>query len=264
MNCPLLHAERFGSQHAAPVLLLHGFLGSLNDWHHVISLLNQDVDFLAIDLPGHGKSRYIGLDYGFDQTSAAIIKILEKQDIVSCPILGYSMGGRIALYTAFKFPQRFSVLFLESCSAGPQNSQEQQNRLEFERALSQKLASLSMPAFINDWYSAALFDSLRHHPRFNELVEARRRNDPASLSRVVHNLGSGHMPSLWHAMQHLPMPIHVIYGEQDDKYKPIAAQMVRQVKNGSLYEISNSGHNTHFENPEEFCNVIKKVLLKKE
>ncbi|MBN1482249.1 2-succinyl-6-hydroxy-2,4-cyclohexadiene-1-carboxylate synthase [candidate division KSB1 bacterium] len=264
MNFPLLHAERFGSQRTPPVLLLHGFLGSLNDWDQVIRLLNQDVDFLAIDLPGHGASRYIGLDYDFDRTAAEIIKILDDQGVATCPLAGYSMGGRIALYTAVKFPQRFSHLVLESCTAGVRESQERQYRLKFEHELCQKLSSMSMPEFINDWYNAGLFDSLRQHARFNELVEARRRNDPASLSRVVHNLGSGHMPSLWHPMQHLHMPIHFIYGERDDTYKSIAAHMVRQAKNGSLYEICNSGHNTHFENPEEFCNVIKKVLLKKE
>jgi len=58
--------------------------------------------------------------------------------------------------------------------------------------------------------------------------------------------------------------IHFIYGELDKKYKSMEHGIQKQAKNVSLYEIKNSGHNTHFENPQEFCTVVKNILTSKE
>ncbi|MBN1467024.1 2-succinyl-6-hydroxy-2,4-cyclohexadiene-1-carboxylate synthase [candidate division KSB1 bacterium] len=256
----MLHHIRFGPPTSSPIVLLHGFLGDSRDWSDVVRHLNQ-FNFLAIDLPGHGKSRAIGLEYGFPQTAQAIIDVLDVNIISRCHLLGYSMGGRLALYTAIKYGSRFSSLLLESCTAGVPDRRQ---RVQFELELSRKLCHSDMADFVHQWYDMEIFNTTRQHARFAELVRRRSENDPVALSRVLVNLGSGTMPSLWRALRHLEMPLHYLFGEKDEKYAKIAREIEKQGVNVSLYSIKNSGHNAHFENPVEFCNVMQTILTDKE
>jgi len=215
-------------------------------------------------LPGHSSSQNIGLDFSFDDTAKAIINILNEENIPSPALFGYSMGGRIALFTAIKYQDRFSKLILESCTPGLSNSEDRKTRLEFEKKIIDKLEHLSMTDFITDWYNMPLFDSIRKHPKFNQLVKVRIKNNAASLTAVLKNLGSSVMPNLWENLSQLKLPIYFIYGDKDDKFKVIADGIQQSAKNVSLFKIKNSGHNTHFENPREFCIVLTSILNKKE
>jgi 2-succinyl-6-hydroxy-2,4-cyclohexadiene-1-carboxylate synthase len=252
-----LHFENF-SKSSAPIVLLHGFLGATTDWQHIVTALEHEheFDFLAIDLPGHGDSKSIGLNYDFDQTAKAIIDILDASGISKCPMLGYSMGGRLALYTAIHYPDRFSQLFLESSTPGIEDADDREKRRQLEQRTSLKLKSMPISQFIAEWYKMKLFESISSHSRFAEMVKRRIQNDPHALSQILKNMGSGVMPSLWHELSALDMPIHVIFGEKDEKYKNMAKGMQQRGKNVTLHEIKNSGHNTHVENPAAFCRII--------
>jgi 2-succinyl-6-hydroxy-2,4-cyclohexadiene-1-carboxylate synthase len=240
--------------------VLHGFLGSSLDWNHIVTFLEHDFDILTIDLPGHGQSVNIDSNYSFENVARAIVKILKQENISTCTLLGYSMGGRIALYTTLKYPDRFSQLILESCSPGIQSDEERTSRQQFEQNMIKKLEQFCMADFINDWYSMSLFDSLRAHPHYNEMIKRRVHNEASALIHSITNLGAGAMPSLWNDLARLDVPIHFVYGELDKKYKSIARGIQRQAKNVSLYNIKNSGHNTHLENPSEFSTVVKNIL----
>ncbi len=174
------------------------------------------------------------------------------------------MGGRLALLTAIKNPHRFSSLILESSTPGIRTAEERQARLLFEQTIMEKLEQQSMLDFIHEWYSMKLFESIRAHPHFDRMAAQRMQNNPAALIRSIKQLGAGSMPSLWSKLPQLDLPVHYIYGDLDKKYKSIAQGIQTQGKNVSLYEIKNSGHNTHFENPREFCTVVRKILIKEE
>lgn len=255
MNNAYLHFQRFGKS-STPIVLLHGFLGDIKDWQHILAALEHEFDFLAIDLPGHGDSKSVGLNYSFDQTAKAIIDILDASGISTCPLLGYSMGGRIALYTAIHYPHRFSQLVLESCTPGIEDSEQREKRRKLDQATSHKLNRMPIAQFIIEWYNMELFESISSHSGFAEMVQRRIQNDPCAVSQVLKNLSNGVMPSLWNDLGALDMPVHVIFGELDEKYKNIAKGMQRRGKNVTLHEIKNSGHNTHLENPAEFCRII--------
>ena len=259
MSAPSLKYELFGDgQH--PIVLLHGFLGDNRDWIPIINRLSEKFRFLAIDLPGHGKSRDIGLDFNFAQTAAVILEILDQEKISTSSLLGYSMGGRIALYSAIHFPERFSRLILESASPGIKDDKERHERLAADQKIAGKLLGMPLADFLRDWYAMPLFDSIRVHPDLPALLERRAEHNPAALSRVLKNLGAGVMPPLWEKLRALPTPVHFIFGEKDKKYTNIANEMRGQNAGIFLHKIKNSGHNSHFENPAEFCNVLRKIF----
>ena len=93
-----------------PLIFLHGFTGSSNDWESIFNKLPGKFLPVAIDLIGHGKSSSpIELDYYSplaiaDQLNNIFIK-LDFDKVILC---GYSMGGRAALTYAVQFPHKIS------------------------------------------------------------------------------------------------------------------------------------------------------------
>ena len=91
-----LHA--YGPSDGRPVVCLHGFLGRGSDWEALAPRLG-DVCLYALDLPGHGEA--IGAPRTasvFETAAASVMATLDAAGLGRVPLVGYSMGGRLALY----------------------------------------------------------------------------------------------------------------------------------------------------------------------
>src|SRR5689334_14583758 len=102
----------------APLLLLHGFTGSSATWApHVAAWPARTI---AVDLPGHGKTDApADADlYCMEATVADLVALLDRLGVARAHVLGYSMGGRVALHLAAANPERVATLILESASPG--------------------------------------------------------------------------------------------------------------------------------------------------
>src|SRR6266576_3506491 len=120
------------------LVLLHGFTGSAAGWGQQMDILaDYGLRIIAIDLPGHGQSdapddakRY-SIEYCQKDILAALLTLrVHKGQAI---ILGYSMGGRIALYTALS--GFFRALILESASPGFEDNAEREERRTSDEAL---------------------------------------------------------------------------------------------------------------------------------
>ena len=111
----------FRGNRAKPLILfLHGFMGDNKEFNEIISLLSDQFFSLTVDLPGHGKTRVLGGEkcYMMSNTAEALINLLDQLNVKKCFLVGYSMGGRLALYLNLHFPQYFSKVVIESASPG--------------------------------------------------------------------------------------------------------------------------------------------------
>src|SRR3712207_4582359 len=99
-----------GEPHRPAILFLHGFMGSGADWAHTISALDERSYCVAPDLPGHGSS--LGMPhpgaYTIEGAAQALLTLLDELEIERPLIVGYSMGGRLALYLALRHAERCS------------------------------------------------------------------------------------------------------------------------------------------------------------
>ena len=114
-----LYFERHGQSDGPTILFIHGFMGSSRDWGKVIEKLdNKGFNILTIDLPGHGRTRLETDEkfYTIPETANQIIRVLDHLDIQKCSVVGYSMGGRLALHLALNFSERFMRLFSSNLS----------------------------------------------------------------------------------------------------------------------------------------------------
>ena len=101
--------HKTGDTSGHPLMLLHGFLGSGRDWHPLQTQLPGWIHSVAPDLPGHGSTQVDLEELDFDSLAAALAK-LARTEFDRPPVLaGYSLGGRVALYTALAFPGYINV-----------------------------------------------------------------------------------------------------------------------------------------------------------
>lgn len=242
------------------LVFLHGFLGSHRDFIHLAIELNQSklnpYNCLLLDLPGHGES--LGLPdrtYTLQGAAEAILDTLDHLKIDRPILYGYSMGGRLALYLALRWPDRFSSAFLESTSPGLATSAERSDRREQDKRLAQSIQA-DFPEFLNKWYQADLFKSLKTHPVFPQLLDRRHQNNPKELARSLVNMGTGSQPSLWSELPQAKIPLHLIVGTSDPKFCAINQKMQHLCPTAQLHEIPNVGHNLHIEAPDAIVKII--------
>ena len=262
MNKPAqLQFTSFGSRSHSPLMLLHGFMGSSKDWHDVLETLAKSYFCIAVDLPWHGDSPPLRFcDNPFDQTASALRSILETQHIKKSALLGYSMGGRIAMYAATRHPNIFGPLIIESASPGIQGIIDLKSRQKQDRIIGDRLRHDNFDYFMESWYEQPLFESLRRHPNFERMHRSRLQNKPAFLADSIRALGAGVQPSLWNDIEKYPNSVLMLVGEFDKKYRGIATMLQRRRPQTLIKIIPECGHNIHFENSTIFCKKTMQFL----
>ena len=174
-----------GDPRLPAILFLHGFMGSGADWASEISVLDEHFYCVAPDLPGHGSSLALPPDaYTIEGTTRALLDLLDELGITRAVLVGYSMGGRIALYLALRHPERCSGLFLQSASPGIEEPAERLARRKADEERARRLESGDLASFLEAWYRQPLFASLaRREGLLRETIEARMRNDRGERAR---------------------------------------------------------------------------------
>ena len=176
----VLNHEVSGDRRSPAVLFLHGFMGSSADWREIMAGIGDQTFRIAVDLPGHGASLGLPPDtYTIEGATRAVIRTMDGLEVTRPVVAGYSMGGRLALYLALRYPEQCAGLFLESASPGLENSSKRAVRRAADESKAQRLESGDLEAFLRDWHRQPLFASLAQDDNLlRQTIEARRRNDP--------------------------------------------------------------------------------------
>jgi 2-succinyl-6-hydroxy-2,4-cyclohexadiene-1-carboxylate synthase len=232
-------------------------MGDCHDFDRVISQLGEFC-CLTVDLPGHGQTKVKqDSDYQMSNVALALIKLLVELNIKQCILAGYSMGGRIALYLVIHFPQYFQGVILESTSPGLSSQLERDRRIVQDSKLAEQLESADLPDFIQQWYSNPLFTSFVQHPNYQKAIARRLDNDPYQLAKSLRFNGLGTQSALWENLAEIKISLLLIVGELDSKFVKINQMMAQSCPQASLHSVHNTGHNVHFEEPSEFCQLLK-------
>ncbi|BAY26280.1 alpha/beta hydrolase fold protein [Calothrix sp. NIES-2100] len=248
------------------ITFLHGFMGNIDEFDEAIALLSNEFSYLTIDLPGHGKTQVLGSDecYTMANTAQALINLLDELKIKKCFLVGYSMGGRLALYLNLHFPERFFKVVLESASPGLATEAERLKRIQLDYQIGRELIKIletsDFADFLSNWYSQPIFGNIKNHPKYEVLLENRLQNYPLKLDRSLRYMGTGFQPSLWDKLKENQNPLLLLVGEYDEKFSDINQKMADTCENAQLKVIKNAGHNIHFENPREFVQNIRSFL----
>jgi 2-succinyl-6-hydroxy-2,4-cyclohexadiene-1-carboxylate synthase len=256
-----------GSPRHPTILFLHGFMGSATDWAETMAALENHYRCLAVDLPGHGASVRLQypVSYTMEGAARAVIDVLDEVGVqAAAAVVGYSMGGRLALYLALRHPERWRAVVLESASPGLEDDEERSRRRDADRERARRLENGDFEGFLRDWYRQPLFASLaRDEALLNRTIEARLRNDPRELARSLRGMGTGSMPSLWDELSGLGVPALAVAGEGDEKFVGISRRMAAVSPLVRTVAVPRAGHNVHEESPEDYRRALEGFVLGK-
>jgi 2-succinyl-6-hydroxy-2,4-cyclohexadiene-1-carboxylate synthase len=243
------------------ILFLHGFLGDRHEFQLISNQLTNEYQCLSIDLPGHGDTQVTrDSDYEMKPTARAIIATLDQLQISHCFLVGYSMGGRLALYLTLRFPDRFTGTVLESASPGLKTEAERKARSQRDWQLAAELETMDFTEFLRQWYGQPLFASLVRSPGFERMLERRRQNRSDGLAKSLRYLGTGAQPDLWAELEKNRVPLLLLVGEWDQKFMAINGEMRSLCSSAQMQVVENCGHNVHFENEQRCIEHLKTFL----
>ncbi len=247
---------------APPLLFVHGFLGEVADWHRLRGLLPPEVASDCFELPGHGTAPPLTdtpADW-FPDAARRLSLACRKQPALPV-VVGYSMGGRLALYTAVRHPGAASGLVVLGADPGIGDAALRAERGARDEALARSLAAArdepAFAAWLRRWYAAPLFGALNRHPAFAALLKRRLRQRPGSLAAALRGLSVSRQPALWHALQALTIPALFIAGAEDAKYRAVAGRIAELGSPWQAAVCPDAAHAAHIEQPEAVAALIR-------
>lgn len=296
---------------AVPVVLVHGFGQSAHAWDAVAETLRAGgcCEVATFELAGHGERRATGDSCmlanregspgcgnpegcakgdvaelanpaAFDLAAQGEALLAFLEGFEQPPVLvGYSMGGRVALQALVDAPKRFAAcvraLVLESCGLGPATEEERAAAAARDAANAQRLREAGVQAFMDAWEQLPLFATQRELPadvRKRVRVE-RLANSAEALALTFERAGQHAMPGRTEVLRALrdltAARVSLLYvaGERDEKYSALADILASELVEAQTAEsslvtvtvIPQAGHNVHLEQPEAFCNLVRKV-----
>jgi len=243
--------------HNSPILFIHGFTGSSKSWDAVRD--NIDYPSFAIDIPGHHKSTFNNLkdDYYFNDFTNELYITLKKINIKTIHLCGYSLGGRLAICFAAKYPHIVESLVLESTSIGIENREDRNQIYDKDLNISTSINE-NLKEFISNWETNNLFadQEIRNKLDFLKQRTIRLNHTKEQLSYALKIFSVGRMPFMLNNFQKFNFPISIINGKDDIKYIKKGRDMLKLNNKAKQYIIDQASHNVHMENVHLYTDIL--------
>jgi 2-succinyl-6-hydroxy-2,4-cyclohexadiene-1-carboxylate synthase len=222
------------------VVFLPGFMQHADTWAPIAAAVGERYPVRVLDFA----------TWTFEERLEEIRAAASANSVV----VGYSMGGRLALHAALGAP--FAGLVVLGASAGMEDPEERRRRRAADSELAAWIERHSIEEVVARW---------EHNPVFasqpEALVEAQRPgrldHDPAALARLLRSAGQGSLDPIWDRLGSLQMPVLALVGADDGTYWAAAQRIASLVPHGTAAAIPGAGHAAHLEAPE----AVRDALL---
>ena len=261
---PFHNQMRARGEHGARLLFVHGFLGEAADWSALRAQPALRGAGACFELPGHGAAPPVAAPSG-DWFPEAAGRLDAACAALPAPpvVVGYSMGGRLALYTTVRFAGAASGLVVLGADPGLRDPAARAARRDRDEALAQELAATrgrAFAAWLRRWYGLPLFGNLSRSPQFGSLLQRRLRQNPAALAAALRGLSVSRQPPLWDALPRLNIPALFIAGAADAKYRLIAERIADLGGPWQAAVCPGAAHAVHLEQPEAVAGLIRRFV----
>lgn len=243
---------------STPLVLLHGFTGSPDSWTEVRRHLATR-DILAPALLGHdGTPGQAGIR-SFDEEVDRLAGVILARGQDRPHVVGYSMGGRVALGLLVRHPRLFGGATLIAASPGLSDDAERQPRARRDEEWARLLEDQGLPTFVAAWEALPLWASQEAVPA---KALARQRlvrmsHDPLGLARALRVIGLASMPDYRPALGDIDAPVRLVAGERDGKFVAQAREMAELLPDAELRTVGDAGHNVVLERPTEIARMLE-------
>lgn len=236
----MLAYHRTGLLNKPPLVFFHGLFGVKEDWEGVCNYLARDFCCYLFDLPGHGASilQTINLE--------TIVSSIDALSLKSPSIIGYSLGGRLAL----QLRERFDKLVAIGAHLGLADAVAKRERLIHDEKWADRLDKEPIEKVLRDWYDQPLFSTMR---KKEELIAQRAKQDTHGVAAALRTWSLGHQTLI-----SPPSNCLFLVGEEDLKFVTHYSTLSLSFKT-----IASSGHAAHLENPKACAEAIQSFMGKK-
>lgn len=284
--------QLWGNPELPPVVLLHGFMQSSTSWDGIARSLTNRFCVYALDFMGHGlteKSKKPAR-YTYEDMAASVDYFLRKvvcahekhahtrQALTSRPrtkspnakrahVIGYSMGGRIALRLLQTSSDVLASVVLESCNLGCATETERTEAAQRNQGWVDRIQHDGMEAFVNYWETLPMFATQKELGWDKLLHVSRAANNPTSMVLCLQGSGKQAMPLTEVTLEAVRtqrqngLPMLYIYGDKDAKSAAVAATLEAE---GVLVSVIPAGHNVHLEAPMLYLKEVVHFLANTE
>lgn len=226
-------------------------MGTPADWRGVIQHVPLGEPVLAPTIPGHAGRPLPEGELSLERVADTLMEELPPRSV----LVGYSMGGRLALTAAVRHPDRVKRLVLVSASVGIDDESDWQERLALDRARAESIRE-DFQSFLEDWYRMPLFSSLATSKEdVTRIVAGRLEGDPDALARVVVELSPGNQPDYRQALRDLTFPVLLVAGALDSSYVSQNESLATE-PHITARTVAGCGHAVHLEAPDILAEMI--------
>ena len=253
------HRIHYCTQGNGPaILLLHGFLESMEIWDEFALSLSYEFTVVRMDFPGHGKSDNFAEVHTMDFMAACAKAVLDYLNISHCIIVGHSMGGYVSLAFAENYPSFVKGIVLFHSHAAPDTNEARENRKRTINIVRQNRSGF-ICQFIPD-----LFD-LRNIEKFAPQIE--------NLTRIASEVPDAGIIAALDGMKErkgwlglltaTDLPVLFIVGKQDSRI-PYSVVMIQSLlpKHSEVLLLENVGHMGFIEAPEKTLQTLRHFAMK--
>ena len=237
------------------VTLLHGFTLNGASWDELVAKMPDGCKWIAPDLRGHGSAPTSPAT--MDDCAADIVALWDQLGIERSHVVGYSMGGRLALHVAVRLPERTRSLLTIGAHAGL-DDEARATRGQADEALAQRIEREGVEAFVRYWESLPMFAGIkRRGADFAAWLHALRMGNRAEgLAGSLRGMGAGAMEPLWGQLETIDLPCTFVAGEDDVPFRRAAARLRKAVDRSRMRSVRDCGHSVLFEQPDTTASIL--------
>lgn len=241
INNQEVYYQKLGS--GKDLIMLHGWKQDVSSFHNVAEELKKYFTVYLIDLPGFGRSETPKKPFTVTDYAEVIREFIKSKKLLEPNLLGHSLGGRISIKLAAKYPEIINKLVLED-SAGIQPKQDPIKYFIYPLA---KILKAIIP------------NSFNFKERLRRFFYKKLESDYLNAGLLKKTLTNILKEDQRNELDQIKNDTLIIWGENDSLKETTTANakvMYREIKNSRLEFIKNSGHFPHIENPQKFSYFV--------
>lgn len=238
-------------------LCLHGFTGTPTCFRELGGAI-PEATLWAPELTGHGTPA-AAWEPSFEAEVQRLAHWLSERTREPVHLLGYSLGARLALGLLLAHRDRFRSALLIGANPGLRTPTERQERAQGDERYRELLERDGLEAFVDSWERLPLFASQRTLPPevLAEQRRARLTHTAPGLCHALGALGLAQMPDYWSELPKLDLPVALVVGESDEKFRRLAEAMLHLLPSARLELAPAVGHNVVLESPRLLTGLMQ-------
>ena len=257
LNYKIFSPEDNANKAKTPLFILHGLLGSMDNWRTQAKRLSQTRTIITVDLRNHGDSPHVkGMSYR--EMYEDVIKVAQAENIERFHLLGHSMGGKVAMQLALAQPTYIKSLIIVDIAQKPFPLWHQNL---FQAVMTAPIETAKSRQELDNHLKIAIEDRAE---RSFMLKNIKRNKDAYAWKPNLKEISRGYLKiaGFTTALEQYPKATLFIKGDNSPYIQKSDNTLIQSLfPNATITTIKNSGHLPHIQQSDDFFSAVSSFLL---